>query len=110
NNKFSVYVRNVASGNERKVFTSGQKLINQEINEKTPLISWKDDNTLGIIGTKRGQYYLWLYELSSKSKLRNDLSRFNQVNSLSFNDGGTVAVVSADMAGQSDIFLISLRR
>src|SRR5690606_37767302 len=91
NNKKSIYIKDLASGKEDKVFTNGQKLINQEINEDIPLISWKDNNTLGIVGTKRGQYYLWLYEISSKSKLRNDLSRFNQVNSLDFNEGGTVA-------------------
>lgn len=110
NGRYSIFIRNLSTGKENKVFTSGRKLINQEIVENLPLLAWKDNNTLGIVGSKKGETYLWLYEVSSKSKLRNDLSRFNQINSLSFNEDGTVAVVSGDMNGQSDIFLISLRR
>lgn len=110
NGRYSIFIRDLNSGKVKKVFTSGKKLINQEIIKNLPLLEWKDNNTLGIVGAKGGQLYLWLYEISSKSKLRNDLSRFNQINSLSFNEGGTVAVISGDMNGQSDIFLLSLRR
>ena len=108
--KHTVFIKNLYTGKERKVKTFGRKLINQEVDESIPLLSWKDDNTLGIVGPKRGALYLWLYEVSSKSMLRQDLSRFNQVNSFNFNEGGSVAVLSADMNGQSDIFLLSLRR
>ncbi len=110
NGKYAVFIKNLHTGKERKVQTFGRKLINQEVDESIPLLSWKDDNTLGIVGTKRGTLNLWMYEVSSKSRLRQDLSRFNQVNSFSFNEGGSVAVMSADMNGQSDIFLLSLRR
>src|SRR5690606_36739880 len=53
--KSKVYVYNVANGKEKKVFSFGQKLINQEINENVPLLAWKDNNTLGIIGNKNGR-------------------------------------------------------
>lgn len=110
NGRYAVFIKNLNTGKEKRVKTLGRKLINQEVDESIPLLSWKDNNTLGIVGAKSGALYMWLYEVSSKSMLRQDLSRFNQINSFSFNEGGSVAVLSADMNGQSDIFLLSLRR
>lgn len=110
NGKYKVIIRDLSNGKEKKIFTDGYKVIEQEVNENIPLLSWKDKTTLGIIGTKKGNPVLWLYDINSKSNLKHDLNRFNQVKDFSFSENGSVAVLSADMDGQNDIFLLSIRR
>ncbi|HRG08085.1 MAG TPA: hypothetical protein PLJ08_05870, partial [Cyclobacteriaceae bacterium] len=67
-------------------------------------------NTLGVIGVKHGQYVFWLYDLLTKSKLPRELDRFSNVRSFDFSGNGRLAVLSADLNGQNDLFLISSRR
>jgi len=85
-------------------------VINQEIDLDLPLISWRDNSTLGIITNKYGKNYLWLYETTSNSKLKKDLSRFNHIKDFDFNSSGNLVVFSGDVYGQNDIFIMSLRR
>lgn len=110
NGKFWVMLRDLNTGKEKKLFKGGNKALGQESDENIPLIAWQDNSTLGVVGVKKGNTVLWLYDLGSDSKLLKDLNRFNQVNDFSFSESGGVAVFSADMNGQSDIFLYGVRR
>ena len=110
NGRYQVYIKNLESGKEDKVISGGYKVINQKINEDIPLLSWADDKTLGIINVKKGQNVFWLYDLESKSKLPRPMTRFGQVKSFSFSGNGRLAVLSANVDGQNDIFLMSTKR
>ncbi|MCW5909736.1 MAG: PD40 domain-containing protein [Cyclobacteriaceae bacterium] len=108
--KFTVRVRSLENGQETVILNGGNKVIKQTVDHNIPLLSWSDANTLGVIGVKNGQYVFWLYDLLTKSKLPRELDRFSNVRSFDFSGNGRLAVLSADLNGQNDLFLISSRR
>ncbi len=108
--KFWVKIKSLDNGEEMTILSSGNKVIRQDVDYHVPLISWADANTLGVIGVRRGEYIFWLYDLNTKSKLPRELDRFSNIRSFSFSGNGRLAIMSADLAGQNDLFLISSRR
>ena len=108
--KFRVIVKSLENGKESVILNGGNKVIKQDVDFRVPLLSWADANTLGVIGTKNGQYVFWLYDLLTKSKLPRELERFSNIRNFDFSGNGRLAVLSADFEGQNDLFLISSRR
>jgi Tol biopolymer transport system component len=108
--RYIVKVRSLENGRERTIISGGSKVINQRVDYNSPLISWADAHTLGVIGLKSGEYVFWLYDLSTRSKLPRELDRFSNVRSLNFSGNGRLAIVSADFEGRNDLFLLSSRR
>ncbi len=108
--KFTVRVKSLENGKETVILNGGNKVIKQTVDYSIPLLSWSDANTLGVIGVKNGQYVFWLYDLVTKSKLPRELDRFSNIRSFNFSGNGRLAVLSADLMGQNDLFLISSRR
>jgi hypothetical protein len=108
--RYIVKVRSLETRKETTILTQGSKVIGQEVDYRLPIIGWSDANTLGVIAVRNGEYTFWLYDLSSRTKLPRELDRFNNVRSISFSTNGRLAVVSADMEGKNDLYLISTRR
>jgi hypothetical protein len=108
--KFWVKIKSLENNKETTILSSGNKVIRQDVDYHIPLISWADNNTLGVIGVRRGEYVFWLYDLNTKSKLPRELDRFSNIRSFDFSGNGRLAIMSADLAGQNDLFLISSRR
>lgn len=108
--KYKVKVRDIKRGRTRTVHQGGYKVINQNVDLDVPLLSWSDNQTLGIVGHKRGQSYLWLYNIGAKGKREVQLRRFNQVKDIAFNQNGRLAIVSADINGQNDLFILNPNR
>lgn len=110
NGKFEVIVTDLTTGRDQKVLDGGYLVNNQEIDYNIPLLDWQNDHTLGVLFFKRGYLYLNTYNLESGERFQKPLIRFNQVESFSFNDNGKLAVISGDVDGQNDLYLISMRR
>ncbi|MCZ6898848.1 MAG: translocation protein TolB [Bacteroidetes bacterium] len=108
--KYKIKLRDLQTGKENTILTSGYKVINQKIEYDLPLLAWRDNSSLAIISNKIGKVFMWMYDLPSKSKQRKDLGRFNHVKDFSFSENGRLVVLSADLNGQNDIFLLSMRR
>tara|TARA_Y100001980_G_scaffold46067_2_gene28267 strand:- start:53120 stop:56404 length:3285 start_codon:yes stop_codon:yes gene_type:complete len=108
--KFRVYVADIQSGNKKKIVSGGYSVNGQQVDENTPLIDWADNETLGVLLYKRGYLYLNTYNIHSGKKFQKPLTRFRQVESFSFNDNGKLAVISGDVDGKNDVFLVSMRR
>jgi hypothetical protein len=108
--KYKVKILNVKTGKNRTVHTSGYKVIDQDYDTDVPLLNWSNNQTLGIVGYDRGSNYLWLYNVGAKSKRTVNLRRFNQIKSLDFNLNGRLAVMSADVNGQNDLFYFNPNR
>lgn len=107
---YVVKVRSLQSGREKTILSGGTKVINQRVDYTHPIISWADVNTLGVIGVKKGEYVFWLYDLKTNSKLPRELDRFNNIRSLNFSDNGRLVILSADVDGKNDLYLLSSRR
>lgn len=108
--KYIVNILNKETGREQKALKGGYHSINQKVNFELPLIDWISDNKLGIIQNWYGTNYLVTYDLATRSKQRKSLVRFNQIKDVGFNDSGKLAVISADIQGQNDLYLVSLKR
>ena len=108
--KYKITIVTPSTGQEQEVFDGGYKVINQKMDEQIPVIDWSDDNTLGIINRRQGKLYFWLYDVIGKSKFSRELTRLTNVKSLEFSGNGKLAIVSADVNGQNDIYLLSTRR
>ena len=110
NGRYKVNVVDVESGKETTVLNGGYLINEQKIDYHLPLIDWQDDENLGVLLYKRGYLYLNTYNVETKKKFQKPLTRFRQVESFSFNDNGKLAVISGDIGGQNDLYLISMRR
>lgn len=108
--KYSITIRDLNSGKESKVVKGGAYVINQIVDYELPLIDWISDSQLGVIQSWYGHNSLLIYDLNTNAKIRKSLNRFNQIKDIGFNDNGKLAVISADVRGQNDLYLISLRR
>lgn len=110
NGKYEVLIMDLTSGHKKSVVNGGYKVISQEIDEEIPLLSWKDNNTLGVVNVEKGDYQLIMYDVGSGRSQRRSLSRVTQVKDIEFHENGKVAIVSAESRGHNDLFLLSLGR
>ncbi len=108
--RFTVKIQSLENGRETTILQGGNKVFKQDVDYTVPLLGWADNNTLGVIGIKYGQYVFWLYDLNSRTKLPRTLDRFSNIRSFNFSSNGKLAVLSADQQGQNDLFLVSSRR
>ncbi len=108
--RYKVVLGQMGKSREKVIVKGGYKLINQEPDKNVPILSWKDEATLGIISTRYGKNYLTVYDLNSKKKIKKQLTRINQITDFDIVRNGNLAVLSADNNGNNDLYLISLRR
>ena len=108
--KYAVYVSDRETGKRKKVLKGGIIVPGQKVDEDLPLLDWVDDDRLGAVYYKRGLLYISLINVQTGEKTIRPLSRFKQIKSFSFNDNGRLAVLSADVDGRNDLYLISMRR
>jgi hypothetical protein len=108
--RHKIYVHDLITGETVTVLSGGTRTKGQKIDTNMPLLDWQDDQTLGMIYFKRGFLYLSTYNLDTKEGIDKPLTRFNKIESFSFNENGRLAVISGEIDGNSDIYLISMRR
>lgn len=108
--RFKVYVYNLETGKTKKIQTYGNIIQDQQIDYELPQIDWQDNETVSVLFYKRGWLYLVSYNLETGQKLTKNLNRFNQIESFSFNENGRLILISGDIDGQNDIYLVSMRR
>lgn len=110
NGKFQVYIKDINTGTTESVFKEGYKITDQKTDNSIPILDWQNDNTLGVVVFKKGEYQLWLYDLETKSKIASPLRNLEKINGISFSGNGRLAALSANRAGKTDIYLLSVRR
>ncbi len=110
NGEYRVYIRDIESGKTITVINEGYKITDQKVDNTVPLLDWQNETTLGIVVYKKGKYSLWLYDTETKSKINSPLRNLDKINRISFSGNGRLAVLSANRAGKTDIYLLSVRR
>jgi Tol biopolymer transport system component len=108
--KYKVLLKDLESRKTIDIMSGGYKVINQQIEYELPLMSWIDNDNLAIISKKYGKNFIWFFNVNSRRKQKKELTRLNNIKDFDVSESGNLAVMSADLNGQSDIFLISLRR
>lgn len=110
NGRYKLKIKNLETGDEETALTTGNNVINQRVDFDLPLVEWISDTKIGMVQNWYGFNYLLTYDLETKQKLRKSLQKFNQIKSISFHRNGRLAVISADVEAQNDLYLISLSR
>jgi hypothetical protein len=110
NGRYKVKVLDTKRNKTRTVHTSGYPSLDQELDNSVPLLNWGNNQTLGIIGYEKGKNYLWLSDQATKKKRAVALRRFNQVKYFDLSSNNRLAVMSADLNGQNDLFMYNPNR
>ena len=110
NGRYKVKVLDTKKNKTRTVHSSGYPSLDQELDNSVPLLNWGNNQTLGIIGYEKGKNYLWLSDQATKKKRAVALRRFNQIQYFDLSDNNRLAVMSADLNGQNDLFMYNPNR
>ena len=108
--KFEVRIIDMQSQKETVVYKGGLRLINQEVENSYPLLSWADANTLGIVYNEAGRNVVAVKRIGVKGEQVIKIPRLSHIQSFAFKPGGRSAIISGTINGQSDIYLYNLVR
>ena len=108
--RYDVNVIDLASGKQKTIYSGGIRLIDQETSKTIPILSWADNNTLGIVGNELGNNVLVIKRVGVKGQQRIVIPRLNQIKSFDFKYRGRVAVISGDIKGQNDLYVYNVNR
>ncbi|OEK05482.1 hypothetical protein [Roseivirga misakiensis] len=110
NGRFEVQVVDTKNQRISTLHKAGVKLINQEIDNQLPLLSWVDANTLGVVYSENGENILLAKRLGEKGEQRVVIPLLSNVQSFEFKEGGRVAIMTGDINGVSNVFVYNLVR
>lgn len=108
--KFEIRVVNMETQRESVLYKGGFRLINQEIEELYPILSWADTTTLGIVYNEGGRSVLAVKRVGVKGEQVIKIPRLTHVQSFDFKKGGRTAVLTGTINGQSDVYAYNLVR
>ena len=109
--KFRIYLEDVNKNDtkkNKKFVKGGLFVINQRYDENSPLMSWKNNNELGILSYSKNKYFLKIYNLNGKETSSYQIKTLENIQSFSFDERGRQLVLSATQKGKSDIFTFDL--
>jgi len=107
--KATVWVRDLTSGNQQRIFQGGSKHEELPPNLHSPVIAWRDSATLAIATFKRGLTTLRQRSLDGSSQDKVFLRNITQILSFDFNESGKNMVLSAISNGKTDLYTLNLR-
>ncbi len=117
NGKYCVVVQDLQSRRRKVIKRDGYRAINQRYDENIPLLSWRDNNNLGVIYVHKGETKLTVYNMKKRKSYERTWFFFNHVSGFDFSDDGNHILLSADRTGQvdfktgqNDIFIFDLEK
>jgi hypothetical protein len=106
--KYKVFLQNLRTGKKFTLLRGGFRL-EEKIDYTYPLITWHPDgNTLSIIVEKRGEVYLYSYNIQERKRNYIILYEFEKITDFSYSPDGRYLVMSAVQKGQSDLYLYNI--
>lgn len=108
--RYSVKVREIKTGRTYHFLSGGYKTVEQQINSKTPLLSWKSDRVLSVIETKNSKIQMTTREVTGGYKVKKIFGTFDQVIDFDYSDDGNTIVFSAEKEGKSDLFVFNVKQ
>jgi WD40 repeat protein len=106
--RYKVMMKNLVNGKQFSVLRGGFKL-EEKIDYTYPLVNWSPNgNILTIIAEKRGEVYLYFYNLKERKKELVILYSFEKVLDFDYSEDGRYLIFSAVQKGQSDLYLYNI--
>ncbi|KXX70137.1 PD40 domain-containing protein [Flammeovirga sp. SJP92] len=115
--KYKINVYDLNKKKIRTIFKSGYKVVNQQIDYDVPLVDWVSKDELIIFSQKKGQNYMFIYNLSKGGfntffrYLKREIEfKFDHINDISVSPNGKKVAMSAERRGQTDIYEHNIAR
>lgn len=108
--KFNVHVVNMDLQREEIIFSAGERIIDQEVHQNYPILSWADSVTLGIVYSEAGENVLAVKRLGARGEQKINIPVLNTIQSFDFKRGGRLAVMTGTIAGVNNAFVYNLVR
>jgi Tol biopolymer transport system component len=113
--RYRVIVQNLQTRKRKVIFRDGYRAIGQRFDYNVPLLSWRDNNNLGIMYIRKGENKLLVLNPKKKTSYEREWVFFNHVSGFDFSDDGNFIILSADRkgdlaykTGQNDLFLFDI--
>jgi hypothetical protein len=105
---YRIYLKNQGTSRTKKIYRGGYR-ISEKPDYSYPLLAWHPSGQLlAIIVERKGEIYLYFYNLNDKHLEKQVLYDFQKVLDFSYSDDGTLLLFSAIQKGQSDIFVYNI--
>jgi len=105
---YKIFIQNTETGKQHRVYRGGFRLADRP-DYSFPLIAWHPSGrVLSFLVERKGEIWLYFYNLDDKSLEHQILVNFQKVLDMSYSDDGTSLVLSAVQKGQSDIFVYNI--
>ncbi len=105
---YKVFIQNTETGKKKRVYRGGFRLADRP-DYTFPLIAWHPSGgVLAFLVERKGEIWLYFYNLEDKSLEHLLLVNFQKVLDMSYSDDGSQLVFSAVQKGQSDIFVYNI--
>jgi hypothetical protein len=106
--RYKVIVQDLAKGNKLRVIRGGFRL-EEKIDYSYPLLAWHPSGKiLTTILEKKGEIYLYIYNLEERKKEYIILYNFEKIIDFSYSADGRYLVFSAVQKGQSDLYIYNI--
>jgi hypothetical protein len=114
NGRYRVYLFDSESGSKKIIRQGKLDIIGGRMKTQPPLLGWSKNNVLTILANENDKKNLYMYEnvgtKKIKIKTKRNIRGLDQIVDMDVSHDGSMLTVSADKAGQNDIFLISVAR
>jgi hypothetical protein len=106
--KYRIRLKDLNTGKRKRLLTGGFRL-DEKVDYSYPLLSWHPSGKiLAMIVERRGEVYLYFYNLDEKSYQRVIMYAFEKVLDFSYSPDGRFFIMSAVQKGQSDLYLYNI--
>lgn len=103
-----VFLQDIETGKKKRIYRGGYRLADRP-DESFPILAWHPSGKiLAILTERKGECYLYLYNIEDKSSERQILYNFDKILDMSYSGDGRLLVFSAVQKGQSDIFVYNI--
>jgi len=105
---YKIFLQDIETGRKKRIYRGGYRLAERP-DYSYPIVSWHPSGRiLSILVERKGEPYLYLYDIEGKKYEHQILYNFDKILDMSYNDDGTLLVFSAIIKGQSDIFVFNI--
>ena len=105
---YKVFVQDLLSGKKHRIFRGGYRLAERP-DFSFPLLAWHPGGkVLAILTERKGECYLYLYDVEEKRFEKQILYNFQKILDFSYSGDGQFLVMSAYQKGQSDLFVYNI--
>lgn len=110
NGRHTLWIYNIKSGSVKKLYSGGQKVLNQVADKQLPVVRWNSVNGgLAILSYEKGRYVLLSFDNKLNKKDHFTFTQFTGLNDFCFGRNSGEIVLSATSNGHSDLYLFDLK-